>query len=85
MVGKSTTGTYLIPVIVVGYDFYLSRYYSSCDESLYAQYAYVYYITHAFMQGDYANAPTETEALTSFLDDYKDAMENRKAGGRSFR
>ena len=43
------------------------------------------YITHAFMQGDYANAPTETEALTSFLDDYKDAMENRKAGGRSFR
>ena len=43
------------------------------------------YKTHAFMQGDYANAPTETEALTSFLDDYKDAMENRKAGGRSFR
>ena len=37
------------------------------------------------MQGDYANAPTETEAITSFLDDYKDAMENRKAGGRSFR
>ena len=42
LVGKSTTGTYLIPVIVVEYDFYLSRYYSSCDESLYAQYAYVY-------------------------------------------
>ena len=39
--GKSTTGTYLIPVIVGEYDFYLSRYYSSCDESLYAQYAYV--------------------------------------------
>lgn len=37
------------------------------------------------VKGDYANAPTETEALTSFLDDYKDAMENRKAGGRSFR
>jgi len=37
------------------------------------------------VKGDYANAPTETEAITSFLDDYKDAMENRKAGGRSFR
>lgn len=49
LVGKSTTGTYyLIPVMVVEYDFYLSRYYSSCDESLDAQYAY---LTHAFYSG----------------------------------
>ena len=41
--------------------------------------------TPFLIQGDYANAPTETEAITTFLDHYKDAMENRKAGELSFR
>ena len=40
---------------------------------------------YALIQGDYTNAHTENEAITTFLDDYKDAMENRKAGQRSFR